>query len=58
MAITVNAELMSALVDLCYQMRVLLNMFPDQKERPADILLCQHLQNLWCVLGVWTVVKG
>ena len=58
MAIAVDAELMSALVDLRDQMRILLGMLSDQKERSVDVVLRQHLQYLRRVLRVRTVIEG
>ena len=53
-----DAESMSALVDLPDQMRISLHIFPHQKERGADLVLCQRLQHLRRVLWVRTIVEG
>ena len=58
MTITVDAELMSALVDLFYQVRIFFNMFPDQKERGVDVMLCQHLQHPRRVRRMRTIIKS
>ena len=58
MTITMDAELMSAVVDLLNQLWILLNMLSDQKECRADVMFCQYLQHLRRILGMWTIVKG
>ena len=58
MTITMNTQLMSALVDLLHKMRILLNLFSYQKECCADIMYRQYIQNLGRIFGVWTIVKG
>ena len=53
-----DAELVSALMDLLYKVRVLLGIFPDQKEGSTDIVFCQRLKHLRCIFGVRTIVEG
>lgn len=58
MPVTMDADSMSVLVDLLHKIWILLHILPDQKERGADLVLCQHLQYLRRVLRVRTIVEG
>ena len=58
MTIAVQRELMSALVDLIHKMRMSLDALSDQKERGADIVLCQNVQHLRRVARMRAIVEG
>jgi len=58
MPVAMNAELMSVLVDLPDQLWILLNILADQKESGTGFMLCQHLQDLWCILRVRSIVES
>lgn len=45
MAITMQRQLMSALIDLFEQVTVKFSVFPDQMKCASNIMLCQHIQD-------------
>ncbi len=53
-----DSDLMPARMDSLDEALILFNIFPDQKERRADFVLCQHIQHLRRVARMRTIVEG
>ena len=53
-----HGELVSVLMDLFHKVRVALRALSNQKERRLDLILCQNIQHLRRVAGMWPIVKG
>jgi hypothetical protein len=58
MPVAVQGKLMTTLVDLLDQSRVVLDAFPDQVECGTYLVPLQYIQQARRILQVRTVVKG
>lgn len=57
-AITVDSDLMTALMNFFYEPGIILRILADEKERRTDTVLCEHIQYLRRVAQMRTVVEG
>src|SRR5215208_2525608 len=57
MLITMQCQLMSALMDLLNNVWVLFYTVSNQKERGTYILVCEHIEQARRILSMWTIVK-
>ena len=58
MAVAVQGELVSTVVDIPNQVRVGLGTPPDQMEGGVHPVLFQDIEQARCIPRVWTIVKG